>query len=98
VRSIFRPLSLIQFQIAGDTLITYKHNWGQDRVYYHDETGKLCSVPASWTSVPGEDPFVVMANGRSPFRLVDLLELARLVDEIASRPTRSGQRAGEKKM
>ena len=31
--------------------------------------------------VPG-DPFVVVAAGRSPFRTVDLLELAELVGEL----------------
>jgi uncharacterized protein DUF5372 len=32
--------------------------------------------------VVSEDPFVVMAEGRSPFRLEDLLRLAVLIDGL----------------
>ncbi len=32
-----------------------------------------------WTDVVGEDPFVVVAAGRSPFHTAGLLELAELV-------------------
>jgi hypothetical protein len=70
----------------------YNHNWGLDRVYYHDETGKLRSVPAKWTNVFDEDPFVFISAGRSPFRVIDLLELARLVEGISSDPRREGQK------
>jgi hypothetical protein len=80
------------------SLVTYKHNWGQDRVYYHDETGRLRSVPARWTSLPGEDPFIAVAAGRSPFRVVDLLELARLVEGISSRLSSGGQTEGNEKV
>jgi hypothetical protein len=74
-------------------LITYRHIWGEDRVYYHDETGKLRSIPAKWTDVHGEDPFVIVAAGRSPFRVVDLLELCRLVGGISDRSSvLSGER------
>jgi hypothetical protein len=64
-------------------MLTYRHTWGEDRVYYHDEAGKLCQVPAGWTDVLGRDPFVVVAAGRAPFRVVDLLELCRLIDGIS---------------
>ena len=37
------------------------------------------SLPARWTSVEAEDPFVVVAAGRSRFRVVDLIDLAALV-------------------
>jgi hypothetical protein len=63
--------------------LTYRHTWGEDRVYYHDEAGKLRQVPAGWTDVGGEDPFVVVGAGRSPFRMVDLLELCRLIAGIS---------------
>ena len=56
-----------------------RHNWGEDRVFYRDRQGHLASVPARWTSVEAEDPFVVMAAGRSRFRVVDLIELAALL-------------------
>lgn len=56
-----------------------RHNWGDDRVYYHDANGRLASIPTSWTDVVAPDPVVALSAGRSPFRLEDLLELARLV-------------------
>jgi len=59
-----------------------RHNWGEDRVYYHDEQGQLTSVPAGWTDVIPPDPVVAISAGRSPFRLQDLLELARLVEPL----------------
>ncbi len=64
-------------------LVTYHRNWGEDRVYYHDTAGTLCSLPAVWTSVAPVDPFVTVAAGRSTFRLLDLLELARLVTALS---------------
>jgi hypothetical protein len=60
-------------------LIAVRNNWGEDRVYYCDHEGRLVSVPASWTAVVPPDPFVAISAGRSPFRLEDLLDLARLV-------------------
>ena len=63
-------------------LVTCHRNWGADRVYYHDETGKLCSLPATWTSVVAEDPVVTVGAGQSAFRVADLLELARLLAGI----------------
>ncbi|MCP4396959.1 MAG: hypothetical protein GY927_13605 [bacterium] len=70
--------------LHGNTyhLLAYKHTWGEFRVYYHDEAGKLCQVPAGWTDVAGQDPFVAVAAGRSPFRIVDLLELCRLIGDV----------------
>ena len=41
-------------------------------------------MPAGWTSVEAEDPFVVVAAGRSWFRASDLIELASLVREQRS--------------
>lgn len=64
--------------------MTYRHNWGEDRVYYHDDEGKLRSLLAGWTSVLPADPFVVVAAGRSAFRLADLLELCRLVEAMGA--------------
>ena len=53
------------------------------RVYFYDDQNRLCSMPASWTSVGVIDPFVQVSAGRSPFRFADLLELSRIVHEIS---------------
>jgi hypothetical protein len=47
-------------------------------VYFHDAAG-LRHLPARWTDVAPEDPFVVIARGRSHFRLDDLRQLIELV-------------------
>ncbi|MEO8131242.1 MAG: DUF5372 family protein, partial [Bryobacteraceae bacterium] len=60
-------------------LVTYRQNWGEDRVYFHDEAGQLIALPARWTSIFPSDPFVVLSAGRSPFCFAQLLELARLI-------------------
>ncbi len=64
--------------------VDYRQNWGEDRVYFYDEGGQLTSLPARWTSVVGEDPFVVIGGGRSYFRVEDLIELVRLVEGLRS--------------
>ena len=60
-------------------LVTIRHNWGEDLLYYRDPKGTLVSVHARWTDRIPADPVVTVSAGRSPFRLEDLLELARLV-------------------
>ncbi len=73
----FHPLFGREFEF-----VDHRRNWGEDRVYFRDEHGLLRSLPAAWTDVVSEDPFVVMANGRSPFRVEDLLRLADLIDRL----------------
>ncbi len=65
--------------------MTYRHNWGEDRVYFHDEDGRLVSLPAGWTSVNPQDPFVVTSAGRSLLRVDDLVKLVDLVRELDCR-------------
>ncbi len=48
-------------------------------MFYLDEGEDLRSIPARWTSVIVDDPFVVISAGRSLYRLVDLLELTNLM-------------------
>ena len=42
----------------------------------------VCSVPPQWTDAAAPDPEVVLGEGRALFRVADLLELTRLVDQI----------------
>jgi Family of unknown function (DUF5372) len=62
--------------------VTYLHNWSEDRVYFHNAEGRWTSVPANWTTVLPEDPFVAMAQGRCLFRYADLLQLVDLVGRL----------------
>ena len=63
-------------------LVTYRHNWSEDRVYFHDSGGRLRSIPACWTTVLPADAFVALAAGRCLFRYEDLLKLADLMEKV----------------
>jgi Family of unknown function (DUF5372) len=58
--------------------------WGEDRVYYRDQAGRVRFVPARWTSVAAPDPFVLAAVGRAYFRLEDLIRLETRLKEWMS--------------
>ena len=70
----FHPLFGREFH-----LVTYRHNWGENRAYFYNEQGQLVAIPADWTSLAAPDPFVLVAGERSLFRFEDLLELAHLL-------------------
>ena len=53
--------------------------WGQDRVCYRDDKGRLRFLPTDWTSLAPPDPFVQASAGRSHFRIEDLLQLTALI-------------------
>jgi hypothetical protein len=63
-------------------LATRKQNWGEDRVMFFDDNGRLRSLLASWTDVDEPDAFTQCSAGRSCLRADDLLHLRALVDEI----------------
>ena len=58
--------------------------WGEDRVYYRDQSGRLRFLPARWTSLAAPDPFTLTAAGRAYFRLDDLIRLETRVKEWTS--------------
>ncbi len=76
----FHPLTGREFD-----LVVRKHTWAEDRVFFVDD-GQLRSVPAGWTDVVPADPFVMVAAGRSPLRVAELLALAALVEDLGSAP------------
>jgi len=55
-----------------------------EELFFHDDHGQLSLIPLAWTSLAPEDPFVIVSAKRSWFRVVDLLELVRLIED----PTR----------
>ena len=59
--------------------VTFRQNWGEDRVWFYDNEGRLQSVPTSWTDAAPMDVLVVVAAGRSLFRVADLLELTQRI-------------------
>lgn len=81
----FHPLSGLELEF-----VKRRRNWRADRVYVFDPDGLLLSLPAEWTDVVAEDPFVVVAAGRAPFCTAGLLELADLVARLGAERSRSG--------
>jgi hypothetical protein len=82
----FHPLSGQDFEF-----VEYRQNWGEDRVYLHDEDGQLFSLPAAWTDAALVDPFVVVAAGQCAFTTDGLLGVADLIDRFRAR--RDGDQA-----
>jgi hypothetical protein len=91
VTHVFHPLYGREF-----TLVDQYTAWGEDRVYFHDDTGRLRHFPTAWTSVAPQDAFTAISAGRSYFRIEDLLQLVTLIarQRQAQAPARSRRRKG----
>jgi len=70
-------LSGQQFEI-----LNYRHNWGEYRVTFYETPEHVRTLPAAWTSIVPPDPSVVLAAGRSAFRVADLLTLSHLISRL----------------
>ncbi|MGH7418625.1 MAG: DUF5372 family protein [Candidatus Rokuibacteriota bacterium] len=77
----FHPLAGRELELIG-----YAHTWGEHRVFFR-LTGeeRVRSMPAGWTDVEGPDPFLVLAAGRTAFRVEHLVALAGLLAELDRR-------------
>ena len=64
--------------------MTFRQNWGEDGVWFYGNDGSLQSVPTSWTDAAPMDVLVVVAAGRSLFRVADLLELTQRIQASES--------------
>ena len=73
----YHPLFQLEFEA-----ISNRQNWGEDRVWFYDNSGRFRSVPTSWTDAAAVDAFVVVAAGRSLFRVVDLVELSQRIQAL----------------
>jgi hypothetical protein len=75
--STFHPLRGRTFQ-----LVDCRQTWGEDRVYFHDDSGQLTRLPRQWTDVVPDDPTVVVSAGWVHFRYHDLCRLADLLRRL----------------
>ncbi len=73
----FHPLSGEDLEV-----VFHRKYFTQDRVYFFDRDGCYRAVPAQFTSLASQDPFVAMSAGRSFFRVEDLVELAELLERL----------------
>lgn len=51
-------------------------------MYFYDDQQRLIAFPARWTDVSPADPVRCIANGKSAFRVDDLLKLVHLLRHI----------------
>ena len=71
----FHPLYQRQFE-----LLSYRKSWGRQFIDFRYDNGKTGAVPLAWTDVDQADPFLTISQGRSVFRVPELLQLAELID------------------
>lgn len=62
--------------------VAVRRTWGEDRAFFFADNGVQKSLPRGWTDAADPDVFVTVAAGRSPFRIVDLLVLAEVIDGL----------------
>ena len=83
----FHPLSGHQLGCVGERYNRY----GMTLLLESDD-GSIYSVPPQWTDLVSPDPEIVIGKGRALFRVIDLLELALLMDRL-----KHGETSGELK-
>ena len=64
--------------------VAARRTWGEDRVFFFGDDGTQKSLPRVWTDAADVDVFVALAEGRSPFRIVDLVVLTEVVAGLRS--------------
>ena len=71
----FHPLYQRQFE-----LLSYRKSWGRQFIDFQYENGETGAIPLAWTDADRADPFLTISQGRSVFRVLELLQLVELVD------------------
>ncbi len=76
----FHPFSGRDLPCVGE-----RYNRAGRRLLLRVDDVTVCSVPPQWTELVAPDPETVIGERRALFRVADLLELARLVDQLCER-------------
>lgn len=63
-------------------LVVRKQLWGEQRVTVQMGDGTFRSLPIGWTELAAVEPYLTIGQGRSKFRVEDLL---KLVEEMKQR-------------
>jgi hypothetical protein len=66
-------------------LVSRGQHWGEERVIYRAADGTLPSIAVTLTDFAPPDAFRRVAAGRAAFRVVDLLALYALLEQIEKR-------------
>ena len=75
----FHPFADRQLVCVGE-----RHNRSGKRLLLRIDDSTICSVPPQWTDAAAPDPEVFMGRGRALLRVVDLVGLARLVEQLSA--------------
>jgi hypothetical protein len=73
----FHPLNGHQLACVGE-----RYNRYGMTLLLQSHDGVIYAVPPQWTDMVSSDPEIVIGEGRALFRVVDLLELALLMDRL----------------
>jgi hypothetical protein len=76
----FHPLTGQSFE-----LVSRGQHWGEERVIYRAADGRLPSIAVALTDLAPPDAFCRIADGRAAFRMIDLLALRTLLNQIEKR-------------
>ena len=75
----FHPLSGQQLACVGE-----RYNRYGKRLLLCGDDCSICSVPPQWTDLTAADPELVLGGERALFRMIDLMDLARLVADLSA--------------
>lgn len=75
----FHPLFGQEFELVG-----YLNSWKKECVQLLNAGGTEFSLPLDWTDAGDVDPFLLYSQGRSHFRVDELVLLSDLIAAIAS--------------
>jgi Family of unknown function (DUF5372) len=65
-------------------LVCRRPHWGEDRVVYAGDDGRLRTISTAFTDLAPADEFRLMAGGRAAFRTIDLMTLRELLDRLGA--------------
>jgi hypothetical protein len=83
----FHPFADRQLVCIGE-----RYNRYGKRLLLRVDDDTICSVPPQWTDMAAAEPDIVMGQGRTLLRFVDLMELAQFVERLASERCPKGSR------
>ena len=72
----FHPLRGREFEALEDREVFRRQVF-----VFHDPEGRKVQVPTAWTDAAPPDPFLVISDARSYFRVEDLLRIWELIRE-----------------
>jgi hypothetical protein len=75
----FHPVAGRQLVCIGE-----RYNRFGKRLLLRVDDSTICSVPPQWTDAVAPDPDIVIGQGRALFRVVDLMRLCCLVEQLAA--------------